>query len=76
MQYAWPLGMPLVRKIEPGLWEARSTVSDGAVRILFTVDGETMLLLHAFAKESRKTPLPDLAVARRRLAQARRRGVS
>lgn len=24
MQFRWPLGMPLIRKLEPGLWEVRS----------------------------------------------------
>jgi phage-related protein len=23
VQFGWPLGMPLVRKMEPGLWEMR-----------------------------------------------------
>lgn len=26
-QYGWPLGMPLIRKVGPGLWEVRSHVS-------------------------------------------------
>ena len=25
-QYGWPLGMPLVRKLESGLWEVRSHI--------------------------------------------------
>jgi hypothetical protein len=29
VQYGWPLGMPLVRKLEPGLWEVRSNISIG-----------------------------------------------
>jgi phage-related protein len=36
-QFGWPLGMPLVRKIEPGLWEVRSHISLGIARVLFTV---------------------------------------
>lgn len=36
-QYGWPLGMPLIRKMEPGLWEVRSTLSSGIARVLFTV---------------------------------------
>jgi hypothetical protein len=28
-QYGWPLGMPLIRKLEPGLWEVRSHIVDG-----------------------------------------------
>lgn len=71
MQYGWPLGMPLVRKLEPGLWEVRTALRTGTVRILFTVRAETMLLLHAFTKTSPRTPRRDLAVARRRLAKTK-----
>jgi phage-related protein len=39
VQFGWPLGMPLVEKVEPYLWEVRSKVPDGISRVLFTVDG-------------------------------------
>ena len=65
-QYGWPLGMPLVKKIEPGLWEVRSRVRDGAARVVFTVEGGVMVLLHGFVKKSRRMPAVDLATARRR----------
>jgi phage-related protein len=70
-QFGWPLGMPLVRKIEPDLWELRSHISTGIVRVLFTVEGEFMVLLHGFVKKSMKTPLIDLLLARKRLSQLR-----
>ena len=28
-QYGWPLGMPLIRKLEPDLWEVRSDIAGG-----------------------------------------------
>jgi phage-related protein len=71
VQFGWPLGMPLVRKIEPGLWELRSDISNGIARVFFTVNGELMVLLHSFVKKSSKTPLDDLSLARKRLAQLR-----
>ena len=74
-QFGWPLGMPLVRKLEPGLWEVRSHLSAGIARVMFTVEGSTMVLLHAFAKKSQKTPLEELAAARHRLALLREAGV-
>jgi len=37
VQFGWPLGMPLVRKLEPGLWEVRSSISNGIARVFFTV---------------------------------------
>jgi phage-related protein len=68
-QYGWPLGMPLIKKIEPGLWEVRSHVAQGIVRTMFTVEAHTMVLLHAFVKRSRKMPLGELNTARHRLAR-------
>ncbi len=70
-QFGWPLGMPLIRKLEPGLWEVRSNIVPGVARVIFTVEGRTMVLLHAFAKKSRKAPADDLAIARRRLRELR-----
>jgi phage-related protein len=52
VQYGWPLGMPLVRKMEPGLWEVRSTIGAGIARGLFTTDGPRMVLLHGFIKKT------------------------
>ncbi|MFT3789744.1 MAG: type II toxin-antitoxin system RelE/ParE family toxin [Rudaea sp.] len=68
-QFGWPLGMPLVRKMEPGLWEIRSRITHGTARILFTVSGSTMVLLHGFAKKSAKTPAADLKVAKQRRSE-------
>jgi phage-related protein len=66
VQYGWPLGMPVVRKLDPGLWEVRSHVKDGIARVLFTVHGDSMVLLHGFIKKSRETPPEDLESARKR----------
>ena len=71
-QYGWPLGMPLIRKLEPGLWEVRSHIAAGIARVLFTVDGPVMVLLHGFVKKSQKTPASDLKTAQQRLADLRR----
>jgi phage-related protein len=66
VQYGWPLGMPVVRKLEPGLWEVRSHVKDGIARVIFTVHGDSMILLHGFIKKSQKTPPEDLESAKKR----------
>ncbi|WP_313080453.1 type II toxin-antitoxin system RelE/ParE family toxin [Pulveribacter sp.] len=71
VQYGWPLGMPLVRKMEPGLWEVRCDIADGIARVLFTTVGQQMVLLHGFVKKSQKTPEPDLKTARSRLKKLR-----
>lgn len=67
-QYGWPLGMPLIRKLEPGLWEVRSRLKNGIARVVFTVEGPEMVLLHGFIKKSQKASEADLKTARARLA--------
>jgi phage-related protein len=67
VQFGWPIGMPVVRKLDTGLWEVRSHVKDGIARVLFTVRGDIMVLLHGFIKKSQKTPSDDLETARRRM---------
>ncbi len=66
-QFGWPLGMPLIRKIEKGLWEVRSNITDGIARTFFTVEKDTMILLHGFVKKSQETPLNELQTVKRRL---------
>lgn len=68
LQLGWPLGMPLAKKIETGLWEQRSKVENGIARILFTVAAGRLILLHGFVKKSRKIPSSELELARKRLA--------
>ena len=43
VQYGWPLGMPLVRKLAKDLWEVRIHLMDRIARVLFTVVGHTMV---------------------------------
>ena len=59
--------MPLVRKLEPNLWEVRTPVTDGIARVIFTVIGNRMVLLHGFIKKSQNISKPDLETARKRL---------
>ncbi len=67
VQFRWPLGMPLVRKMEADLWEVRSHLNSGRIaRVLFTVRDGEMALLHSFIKKSSKTPTNDLELARQR----------
>lgn len=67
VQFRWPLGMPLVRKLEADLWEVRSHLSDGRIaRLFFTVRRTEMVLLHGFIKKSQKTPSNEMALAQGR----------
>jgi phage-related protein len=71
LQLGWPIGMPLARKMSADLWELRSRIAAGIVRIFFTIQGSYIVLLHAFAKKSQKTPSSELALAKRRLTKLR-----
>ncbi|AXH01171.1 type II toxin-antitoxin system RelE/ParE family toxin (plasmid) [Deinococcus wulumuqiensis] len=66
-QFGWPLGMPLIRKLEKDLWEVRTSLEDGIARVLFTVQDNRMILLHGFIKKSQKTPKNELETAKKRL---------
>lgn len=66
MQFGWPVGMPLVRKLDTGLWEVRATLASGIARVFFTMVESEAILLHGFIKKSQKTPLTELETARKR----------
>ena len=61
VQLGWPLGMPLVRNLGSGMWEVRIRLDNRIARVLFILDGATMVLLHGFIKKQQETPKPDLA---------------
>lgn len=67
VQFGWPLGMPLVRKMDAGLWEVRISLAGRIARVMFTLEGDAMILLHGFIKKSPHTPLEDLRTAKRRM---------
>lgn len=69
VQFGWPIGMPVVRKIEPGLWEVRSNIPEGIARVLFTVSGSDLVLLHGFIKKTQAIPKADLALAETRMKE-------
>ncbi len=48
------MGMPVVRKLEAGLWEVRVELGDTIARVLFTVTACEMVLLHGFIKKARR----------------------
>ena len=70
VQVGWPLGMPLVRKMDTDLWEIRISLTSGIARVFFTVSANTLLLLHGFIKKSQATPKHELELAKNRLKQS------
>ena len=69
VQYCWPIGKPLVGNLGRGLWEVRSRLGDRIARVIFYVEGRTMVLLHGFIKKSQKTPKHELDLAIKRKNQ-------
>jgi phage-related protein len=67
VEFAWPIGMPLVRSLGHGLWEARSALTGGKIaRVIFTVEHRSMILLHGFIKKTQQTTKRDLDLALKR----------
>jgi len=73
VQFGWPLGMPLVGHLGNGIWEVRIKLDNRIARVLFVLDGQTMVLLHGFIKKQQKTPEPDLDLAQDRLKLLKRK---
>lgn len=71
VQWRWPTGKPLVDGFGDGLFEVRTSFDDDIYRVLFCLDGSTMVLLHGFKKKAQKTPKRDLARARKRQKQVK-----
>ncbi len=67
VQFGWPLGMPLVDNLGHGIWEVRTKLTNRCIaRILFLLDGNTMVLLNGFIKKTQKTPAAELELAKKR----------
>lgn len=69
VQFGWPLGMPLVRKLTKDLWEVRIRLPNRVARVIFTTATGQMILLHGFIKKSQSTPEEDLKLAKTRHKQ-------
>lgn len=67
VQFGWPLGLPLVDHVDADIWEVRTKLTNRIARVLFVVNGSSMVLLHGFIKKSQKTSKPDLDLAKDRL---------
>lgn len=59
--------MPLVKKLTGKLWEVRTQLPTRIARVLFTVKGDQMVLLHGFIKKTPATPPQDIALALSRI---------
>ena len=67
------LPAPHVKHLEGKLWELRVRAEGGTARgIYVTAAGRRVVILHVFAKKSRKTPRRALETARRRMKEVTR----
>jgi phage-related protein len=63
---------PHVKHLEGNLWEMRMKGRDGIARAVFvTAVGERMVVVHAFEKKTRRTPLRVLELARQRAKEVK-----
>jgi phage-related protein len=72
LQFGWPIGMPLVRKLADDIWELRSSLpSNREARLLFTANSSQIVILSGFIKKTQKTPDMEIKLARKRLKELR-----
>jgi phage-related protein len=63
---------PHIKHLDGKLWEMRMKGRDGIARaICVTVTGERVVVVHAFAKKTQRTPLRALETARRRAKEVK-----
>jgi phage-related protein len=71
-QWRWPVGMSLCRAMGQGLWEVRSSLASHRIaRVLCCVHEDELVALHGFIKKTPRTPVEDLALARKRMKEIR-----
>jgi len=67
------IGEPYIKHLKGEIWELRPLKD----RILFAAwDGTSFILLHHFAKKTRKTPPQEIKQALRNLTETRKRGLN
>jgi len=81
VQWLWPVGRPLVDGFGGGLYEVRTSHAGEQYRVLFYLEGDTlvlvhgeapratMVLIHGIHKKTRRTPAAVIALARTRMKE-------
>ena len=66
-EFGTDLGMPYARHLERQLWELRVRHGRNRYRIIyFLASGQTLVLLHEFAKKTGPVPRSDMEIAEQR----------
>jgi len=68
-----PPDFPISSQVEDGLRELRVRFANTRYRVLYQRSGNLIVLLHAFEKNTGTVPKSETAVARRRMADFKRR---
>jgi phage-related protein len=68
VQWAWPVGKPLVDSMGQGMWEVRSSLGERIARVFFIVHREEIILLHGIIKKGQTAPTHEISLARKRQA--------
>ena len=72
LEFGPNLGMPHTRAIGNGLFELRLKSKEGIARVFYcTVIKERIVMLHTFNKQSQKTPIKELEIAKQRLKEVK-----
>lgn len=66
--YGSRLGMPHAKHLEIGLYELRVRGKE-ELRVLYGFKQNTIYLLHAFKKQTQKTPRKELEIGQKRLTE-------
>ena len=73
MQLGESLGMPNARPmgaVASGVWELRVRGDNGIFRVFYyTASPAAILVVHAFAKKTQRTPAGEIELARKRLKE-------
>ena len=64
-----PNARPMATNI-PGVWELRVRGEDGIFRVFYyTASVAGVMVFHAYAKKTQRTPAPEIELARKRLKE-------
>ena len=61
------IGEPTYKHLRGPIWEIRTPTREGAIRVLFGIDGGDALLLHALKKKQQRLDPDELVLAEKRL---------
>ncbi|MBT7117800.1 MAG: type II toxin-antitoxin system RelE/ParE family toxin [Campylobacteraceae bacterium] len=67
IEYGFPIGMPVCKKLASKLYEVRSNISSKRIaRVIFTIESKYMILLNGFIKKDQKTPKSEIDISIKR----------